>query len=53
MIFGDAKFMKYQVLYIKKNLRHSPITTSKDIKIRQPGPKLRGCQNVHELVDIL
>ena len=37
----------------QKNLRHSAITTAKDIKIRQPGPKLRGCQNVHELVDIL
>ena len=34
--------MKHQVLYIKKNLIHSAITTSKDIKIRQPGPELRG-----------
>ena len=42
MIFGGAKFMKHQVLYIKKNLRHSAITTSKDIKIRQPGSELRG-----------
>ena len=41
-IFGGAKFMKHQVLYIKKNLIHSAITTSKDIKIRQPGPELEG-----------
>ena len=41
-IFGGAKFMKHQVLYIKKNLSHSAITTSKDIKIRQPGPELEG-----------
>ena len=41
-ILGGAKFIKYQVLYIKKNLRHSAITTSKDIKIGQPGPEKRG-----------
>ena len=34
--------MIHQVLYIKKNLRHSAISTSKDIKIRQPGQELRG-----------
>ena len=34
--------MKHQVLYIKKNLRHSAITTSKDVKILQPGPEKRG-----------
>ena len=34
--------MKHKVLYIKKNLRHPAITTLKDIKISQPGPKLRG-----------
>ena len=42
MIFWGAKFMKHQVPYIKKNLRHLAITTSKDIKIGQPGPELRG-----------
>ena len=42
MIFGGAKFIKHQVLYIKKNLRHSAISTSKDIKIGQPGPEKRG-----------
>ena len=42
MIFEGAKFMKLEVLYIKKNLRHSAITTSKDIKILQPGPEKRG-----------
>ena len=42
MIFGGAKFIKHQVLYIKKNLRHSAITTLKDIKIGQPGPEKRG-----------
>ena len=41
-IFGGAKFKKHQVLYIKKNLRHSAISTSKDIKIGQPGPEKRG-----------
>ena len=42
MIFGGAKFIKHQVLYIKKNLRHSAISTSKDIKIGQLGPEKRG-----------
>ena len=51
--------MKHQVLYIKKNLIHSAITTSKDIKIRQPGPEKRGGgaivrkKIVAALVDIL
>ena len=45
-IFGGAKFMNHQVLYIKKNLRHSAITTSKDIKIGQPGPELRGVSKI-------
>ena len=42
--------MKHQVLYIKKNLRHSAITTSKDIKIRQPGPELRGVSKCYSTV---
>ena len=41
-LFGGAKFMKHRVLYIKKNLRVSTFTTSKDIKIHQSGPELRG-----------
>ena len=41
-MYEGAKFMKHQVLYIKKNLILSTFTTSKDIKIRQPGPELRG-----------
>ena len=37
----------------QKNLRPSTFTTPKDIKIRQPGPELRGCQNVTQLLDTL